>query len=690
MGSADDLRAVLDHLGEAVALFDTEDRLILHNAAVLRLFPCLGSLGDLPGLSYSVLAAAPYGPASLAEDREAYLEARLAHHRRADGTAFDVPLEGGGWAEVRERRLPDGRILSRWSDANARKAAESRVLATFDALGEAVVEIDGEGRVVLVNAAMSALFAQVGVRLSPGASLLEAVGAAHAAGLFAPTARRAAVLAGIRQLETQPDTRLEVELRDGACLLISTRPTCSGGIVAILTDMTAQKRREKELLLMREQLGQQAEALSNFAQLLARQIRHDLLTGLPNRLALDERLGQLLANSEEDRVWVGFLDLDHFKTVNEKIGHATADALLRDISAYLRRQLRGDDMLVRVGGDSFAVLAVGPEEAEMRAIAERLVASIHAHPFLVDGQSCRLTISMGVARRSAGDASPVALLVNADTACRVAKESGRNRVQFYDAGDPQVSDRKVHLGWADRLHGALEFDRLALEFQAIVGKDGAVHGYEALLRLVDETGLTHSPSSFLPAARRLGMMRRIDDWVSRRVFAYAARLKLRNSGTYLAMNLGTRSLADPEFQRQLMRQLDANPGIGPWLRIEVTETDAIENVAAISQFLGRLRRRGLRIYLDDFGSGYNSFEVLKHLPIDGIKTDWTVTRDLLEDPIDEALMRAAISIARSLGIEMVAEGVESRDQLDRLVSLGAEQFQGYLFHRPEPAEAVLG
>ena len=184
-------------------------------------------------------------------------------------------------------------------------------------------------------------------------------------------------------------------------------------------------------------------------------------------------------------------------------------------------------------------------------------------------------------------------------------------------------------------------------------------------------------------------MRRIDAWVCRRAVSYAARLAQGGSAHYLSVNIGTRSLADPSFQKELTELIDAHPGCEAALRIEITETENIHSPAEITGFLTRMRTRGVRVYLDDFGNGYNTFDALKQLPVDGIKIDWSVTRDLLDDPIDEALIKAAISIAQSLDLELVAEGVETRAQLERLRQLGVEKYQGYYFHRPQEAEAAL-
>lgn len=684
-----DLTPALDYMSDGFAVFDTDDQLVVHNARFLEMFPFLERLGDLRGLNFYALASAPCGEWSRVDDPDAYVDERMKRHQCADGTPFDIPLEAGGWARVRERRMPDGCTVSVWTDISELRAAEQQLLGAINGIGEGFIHINGDGTIRLANARVRSLFGAVGVEIHPGDHIRDVMRKAFHANMFAAPQTLDDIEQKLNSLRDSVEMRVEGELRDGTCVLVSYRRMDDGSSVSIWTDVTTQKRRETELIQMREQLRQQADAIAEFARLVARQARSDLLTGLPNRFALEERLGQMLDCGDDESIWVGFIDIDHFRNVNEKVGHAAADDLLQEFVTFLRSHLRSDDMLARVGGDSFALLLTGLETHEARSIAERLGAAVHAHPFRACGQTCTLTLSIGLARAGGAEKTPSAVLVAADTACCLAKEAGRDRVTVYDVGDPKVSDSHEHLNWAERINSALEFDRLNLDLQAIVGKDGAVLGYEALLRLTDDTGQVHAPTKFLPAARRLGLMRRIDEWVCRRAITYAARLHARRLGQYISVNFGARSLADVGFQQDLLGELDRYPGIESSIRIEITETETIADLGEITDFLERLRQRGVRVALDDFGNGYNSFEVLKQLPVDVIKIDWTVTRDLLVDPIDEALMKAAISIAHSLTLELVAEGVETQIQLDKLQALGVETFQGHLFQFPMAAEKVF-
>ncbi|MBS7542128.1 putative bifunctional diguanylate cyclase/phosphodiesterase [Ancylobacter oerskovii] len=689
-GEDADLRTSLDFLSDGFALFDDNDRLVIHNARFLELFPFLSVLGDLEGLNFFALASVPCGEWSRVGDPDAYVAERMRRHHLADGEAFDIPLENGGWARVRERRTPAGGIVSTWTDISELKTVEQKLRDAINGIGEGFVLLDPNGSIILANASMNRLFATADVTLRNGGRFGTAIETAQQAGLFGPgtSPETLALLAGSADSDAEP--RVEIELGNGSWLLAGHRRMEDGCLAAIWTDVTVQKRREQELIEARAQLEQQAAALADFARLVSRQARSDALTGLPNRFALEERLDLLLTEETQPELWLSFIDIDHFKTVNDLVGHAAGDRLLIDFAQFLRSQMRADDLIVRIGGDSFAVLLIDLDETEAQRIASRIATAARSHPFLIDGHSFALSVSIGLARAGGPGSSASALLVRADTACCVAKESGRDRVQIYDTGDPKVSDTHDRTGWAERIRSALELDRLILELQAIVDAEGETLGYEALIRLGDDEGEVHGPGHFLPAARRLGLMRRIDSWVCRRAVSYAARLQRRGVARYISVNIGARTLADPGFQKELVQLLDLHPGCEPALRVEITETEAVHSLNEITEFLALLRGRGIRTYLDDFGNGYNSFDSLKQLPVDGIKIDWRVTRDLLEDPIDEALMKAAISIAHSLDLELVAEGVETDAQLGKLRELGVTKYQGFYFHRPQVAEATLG
>nr|WP_246519840.1 EAL domain-containing protein [Ancylobacter lacus] len=681
------LDVALDSMSDAFALFDAEDRLILHNSRYLDFFPFLRGLGDLQGVPFCEMVTAPNAEWNRTGNPDGYIEERMRRHFAADGEPFDIPLLGGGWARVRERRTPDGGIVSTWTDISQLKAAEQHLLGAIAGIGEGFVLLDDDLHIRLVNDAFREMHAGAGLDRLEGAELGELIHRGTEAGLYDLAGDgHDQIVDRILAAVDQEGGRLEIGLRGGGCVLVNHQRMPEGGVVGIWTDVSSQKQRERELLAARQQLQKQSDALSEFARLLARQARSDSLTGLPNRLALEAKLAAAL-QEQLSGVWVMFVDIDRFKTINDAAGHGTGDEVLCAVGRFLRSRLHPEDMVARLGGDEFAILITEMDEADVMEIATGLIESTRAAPFAVAGRRFALGLSIGIATPSAELASASSLLAAADTACYLAKEAGRGRVHLYRS-DPSGSSHEA-LGWGERIAAALREDRFALRLQAIVDNVGTVVGYEALIRLVDEHGQVRSPANFLPAARRVGLMDRIDEWVCRRTVDYARQLLRQGGHHYVSMNFGAGALSDPLFQKRLISLLDANPGVERTLRVEITETDQIADPRVLASFLAHLRRRGIRLYLDDFGSGYNSFDLLKHLRVDGIKIDWTVTHDLLSDPIDEALIRAAVSIAGSLGLELVAEGVEGEPELNRLRALGVRLFQGHYFHQPEDAASTL-
>lgn len=349
-------------MGDGFALFDAKDRLVLHNRRFLELFPFLEQLGDLHGFTFFALASVPGGEQHRVAAAEDYVAERVRRHIEANGEPFEVPLENGGWAQVREWRTPDGGTVCSWRDISQLKAAQAKLLEAVDSIAECFVLLDPDDRLLLANSGMNQLFARADIPVTPGQSLSAMFAQAQAKGLFAEEVDPVFLANCLDQLKQSADERVEIPLRDGSWLLAGHRRMSNGCSVGIWTDVTTQKRRESELIAVREQLRQQSDALADFARLVALQARSDLLTGLPNRFALEERLDQLLRDGEPRNVWIGMIDIDHFKGVNDAVGHTAADELLRDVAHFLRAQLRGDDMLARFGGDEFAIVLTNIDE----------------------------------------------------------------------------------------------------------------------------------------------------------------------------------------------------------------------------------------------------------------------------------------------------------------------------------------
>ena len=423
---------------------------------------------------------------------------------------------------------------------------------------------------------------------------------------------------------------------------------------------------------------------------LAHAAMHDSLTGLPNRLLVLDRLTQLV--SAGLRTGKGcavlFLDLDRFKLVNDTGGHQVGDTLLIAVAHRLSGALRPGDTLGRFGGDEFVALCADVDDSTVATrLAERLLDEMAA-PFSICGQEVFATMSVGIAVARPGD-EPAALLRDADAALYQAKEAGRGRAVTFDAGLRERIQRRHDLG--NQLRGASRGEGLSLNFQPIVSLvDGSIVGAEALLRWQPEDELI-PPDVFIPIAEETGLILPIGEWVLTQ-----ACLQLRSwqdAGDVadefkLSVNVSARQVATPGFATSVLQALEA-AGVGPHqLVIEVTESVFMNDCAAASQVLARLRSHGVVISIDDFGIGYSSLSYIEQLPVDELKVDRVFVSRLDGSSRALAIARSVVDLAHAVDLKVVAEGVENLDQLNTLATMGCDRGQGYLFSSPVPAEVV--
>ncbi|HZU81482.1 MAG TPA: EAL domain-containing protein, partial [Polyangiaceae bacterium] len=417
---------------------------------------------------------------------------------------------------------------------------------------------------------------------------------------------------------------------------------------------------------------------------------HDALTGLPNRSLLMDRLEQAIARAKRDadfRFAVLFLDLDRFKTINDSLGHVVGDELLVMIADRLRGCLRATDTVARLGGDEFALVVTelaDPEDAEL--VARRVHAVLEA-PFEIGGHRVFTSGSIGIALGSETMGRAQDFLRDADIAMYRAKNAGRARHELFDAGMHAQAITRLRVE-AD-LRRALERGELFLEYQPVVDlPDCGVGGVEALIRWRHpEQGIV-PPLTFLPIADETGLIVPISQWVvataCRQAAAWRAEL---GRPVRVHVNVPSQQLKDPGFADSVAAHL-ASAGIGAeGLGIELVESSLIENGERTDRLLARLREMGVPVAIDDFGTGYSSLAYLKRFPVDAIKIDRSLLHGAPADANDNAICSAIVAMARSLRLRVVAEGVERREQLDFLRSLGCSGVQGYLFSRPLPAAA---
>ena len=419
---------------------------------------------------------------------------------------------------------------------------------------------------------------------------------------------------------------------------------------------------------------------------------HDPLTGLPNRNLFLDRLGHALTQAErtQSSVAVLFLDLDQFKLVNDSLGHAAGDELLAAVAPRLEQGLRPSDTIARFGGDEFAVLAEVKTERDAVRVAERIKVAL-SRPFKLRQREHFVSASMGISL-GRGEKAPEAMIRDADAALYRAKEKGRGGYEIFDSA---MRARAVeHMRIENDLRRALDRDELELHYQPIVGlRDGSIMALEALLRWRHpEYGLT-SPTSFIPVAEESQLIVPVGRWVIEEACNKVAEwqsLQPDAAPVRIAVNLSGRQIGDPQLLTTVSDTIEES-GIDPaTLSFELTESVLFEESGVSERIMRSLRGMGVRLVLDDFGSGFSSLGYLKRFPLDGIKLDRSFIENVADGLTDAQIVKAVVEMARALGLEIVAEGVETSDQLAAVRDLGCHQAQGFYFMPPLPAEEVPG
>jgi len=419
--------------------------------------------------------------------------------------------------------------------------------------------------------------------------------------------------------------------------------------------------------------------------------QYDALTDLPNRRHLALFLGDVvrLAAASGRRAGVMFIDLDHFKKINDSLGHDVGDQLLVLATQRLRACVREGDLVARLGGDEFAlVLPTASDDAELVRLARVLVDTL-SQPFVMHGQQLFVSASIGIARYPDDGANAEMLLKNADTAMYAAKSSGRNNYQLHTAAMQEGAAQRLRM--EAELHLALENDEFLLHYQPKVDlASGAVSGFEALLRWQHPQRGLVPPLAFIALLEDTGLIIPVGEWVVREVCAQQLRWQAEGFPVRpVAINLSARQLRQDDLPGAIERIVGAS-GIDPaLLEFELTESMLMADPESAVAIMGRIKRLGIRLSIDDFGTGYSSLAYLKRFPLDALKIDRTFVRDLPHDSDDAAITKAVINLAHSLNLKVVAEGVENVEQLRELERFGCDEIQGYYTGRPLPADACF-
>ena len=444
---------------------------------------------------------------------------------------------------------------------------------------------------------------------------------------------------------------------------------------------------QEDLQRLNAELQHTAEALNRMAY-------YDELTGLPNRRLLMDRLTQAQVGTRRKAqgATLLYLDLDRFKNINDARGHAAGDALLVAVAQRLSSLVGEADMVARLGGDEFVLLSPhAATDTEGDAHAARSVAgkvrAAFDRPFMVAGQPYAAHPSIGVVMLGGSVQTAEELLRDADTAMYRAKAAGRNRIAYFEATMQQEVEAQLEL--ENELAQAIEQEQLALHLQSQVDADGNVVGVELLLRWTHPTLGAIPPGRFIPIAEESNLILRLGDWVLVQACRIQRQLQAAGHDLPVSINVSPRQFRQSDFVTRTLEMLDREGGNASQLVFEVTEGLLLDHMERTIQRMQALAARGIRFSIDDFGTGYSSLSYLKRLPLHELKIDRSFIQDTPHDPGDTAIVAMILSMARHLGLKVVAEGVETRAQADFLAAHGCDALQGFLYARPQPLAAWL-
>lgn len=438
-------------------------------------------------------------------------------------------------------------------------------------------------------------------------------------------------------------------------------------------------------------LGEDISIRKRYEQQLLRQANYDILTGLPNRMLAMDRLKLALAQARRDQSEVGvmFLDLDNFKHINDTLGHEAGDALLIEAARRVSSCLRGTSTVARLGGDEFLVILPGLADADAPCqVADRILETF-ARPYMLSGQEVFVTTSIGIATFPSDSEDSGTLLRHADAAMYQAKHNGKSAYARFTPEMTEVSHERLQM--ESLMRKALEQAEFELCFQPIVRTDsGRVVAAEALLRWNSPVLGLVMPDHFIPLAEETGMILPIGEWVIHEALLEAARWRgITGVDLRVAVNVSPRQFRDPGFIEKVTRALDA-AGLEPaMLELEITERLILDNSIETADILRQLDHKGIRLSVDDFGTGYSALSYLKSYPFDTLKIDKSFVQDVLKETEDASLIRAIINMAHSLGLKVVAEGVEEEAQSHFLQSEHCDFSQGYFYGYPMSPQSFI-
>ena len=716
----------IESLTDAFGLFDAEDRLVLCNRKYAQSFTAFDRFEDIAGVRFEDLVRFSIARGEVIEPAfqgnvEAWVTERIHRHRFPGPEPRLLVLGDGRWFEVSEQPTRSGGIVGIRRDISGRKRNEqrqameytvTRLLAESETLREAVPRIIQAVCETLgwdcgacwvwdkqdpwLRCAESWSVASPEVKEFVAASSQECIAAGSMG--FLQRVWTTGEPIWIADVAEEPgfvraDLAAKAGLRAAFAFPIRIGTELHGVMEFYIRDV---RRSDPALLAATRSIG------SQIGQFIARKTAedeiwrlafYDPLTRLPNRRLLIDRLHHALAAAPRAKRHGAllFIDLDNFKTINDTLGHDAGDLLLQQAAERLSSCVRAEDTVARQGGDEFVIMLLGLSAAEEEAaiqteiVGEKVLAALN-RPYQFPGHVYHNTASIGATLFDGHLSSADEVLRRADLAMYHAKAAGRNALRFFEPGMQAFVTSRAELETAMRQ--GLQHGQFLLYYQAQIDDVGCISGAEALLRWQHPVRGLVSPAEFIPAAEETGLILPLGRWVLETACAQLVTWSSRpaTADLNLAVNVSARQFRQPDFVTQVVEVLERTGANARKLKLELTESMLVDNVDEIIAKMSALRALGVAIALDDFGIGYSSLSYLKRLPLDQLKIDQSFVRDLLTDPTDAAIVLTIVALAQSLGLSVVAEGVETEPQREFLASHGCGAYQGYLHSRPLPLE----
>ncbi|MBR0873830.1 EAL domain-containing protein [Bradyrhizobium tropiciagri] len=654
------LSDALETSREGVVLLDADGEIALANTRAsefIRLSPqlLLSDQLDISGTTRTTTSRT--APAALDNDSDAF--------------ASEAQLTDGRWLRVSRSETQEGGVVLVYSDITTLKEQKAelhetnlRLDAALTHMSQGLCLYNSEARLQVVNRRFCEIFDISPELVLPGMTLQDVLRLSIAAGNHGNRTVADLLAERDRAISPREGGNYLQHLSDGRIISIAQRPTTDGGWLVTCEDVTEQQRAESQIAFM---------------------ARHDALTRLPNRTLLAERIEQAVAQVGRGSGFaVLCLDLDNFKQVNDTLGHPVGDELLRAVAERLNSCVREVDTVARLGGDEFAVIQCGVHGSEdCELLARRIVECVGA-PYELNGHRVVVGCSVGISLSPGDGTGGEKLLKNADVALYRAKMEGRGTWRFFEpAMDASLQRRRaIELD----LREAMAKDEFALYYQPLYDLHlDRICGFEALLRWMHPKRGMVPPDQFIPIAEEIGLIIPLGEWVLQRACEQAVTWP---SEMKLAVNVSAAQFRDPAFIDVIAGALTAS-GLSPHrLELEITESVFLANSSETLATLHKLKEQGLRIALDDFGTGYSSLSYLRSFPFDKLKIDKSFVRDATATHGSKSIVRAVISLGRSLGMTTIAEGIETVEQLNHMRAEGCNEAQGFLFSHPVPVSEI--